>query len=171
MVVSGDPPKPDTGEGNPPSLLKLADGRLCLTYGVRARPYRMQARFSGDQGKTWSEPFVLRDDGAAADVGYPRFDHPARWQAGCRVLLQRSLPTRALYRRHDLGSGQAMNVSRSCQGSWGSDPLTSINFAASRYDAETYDRPLRGRTLAVNQKTEKCSKNCDFFLTSCLMTR
>ncbi len=65
-------PEPDTGEGNPPSLLKLADGRLCLTYGVRARPYRMQARMSGDQGKTWSEPFVLRDDGGAADVGYPR---------------------------------------------------------------------------------------------------
>ena len=33
-------PEPDTGEGNPPSLVRLRDGRLCLTYGVRARPYR-----------------------------------------------------------------------------------------------------------------------------------
>ena len=32
-------PEPDTGEGNPPSLLRLADGRLCLIYGVRADPY------------------------------------------------------------------------------------------------------------------------------------
>jgi hypothetical protein len=64
--------EPDTGEGNPPSLLHLADGRLCLTSGIRIRPYRMQTRFSSDQGKTWTEPFVLRDDGGAADVGYPR---------------------------------------------------------------------------------------------------
>jgi hypothetical protein len=64
--------EPDTGEGNPPSLLLLADGRLCMMTGIRNRPYRMQARFSGDQGKSWSAPFVLRDDGGAADVGYPR---------------------------------------------------------------------------------------------------
>ena len=29
-------------------------------------------RLSGDQGKTWGDPIVLRDDGAAADVGYVR---------------------------------------------------------------------------------------------------
>src|SRR5262249_18404938 len=29
-------PAPDLGEGNPPSLIRLADGRLCLTYGYRA---------------------------------------------------------------------------------------------------------------------------------------
>ena len=28
-------PVPDAGEGNPPHLLQLADGRLCLTYGQR----------------------------------------------------------------------------------------------------------------------------------------
>jgi hypothetical protein len=64
--------EPDTGEGNPPSLLHLADGRLCLTSGIRNRPYRMQARLSGDLGKTWGNPIVLRDDGGAGDVGYPR---------------------------------------------------------------------------------------------------
>ena len=64
--------EPDTGEGNPPSLLRLADGRLCLTSGIRTRPYRIQARLSSDQGKTWSDPIVLRDDGGAADVGYVR---------------------------------------------------------------------------------------------------
>lgn len=64
--------EPDTGEGNPPSLLRLADGRLCLISGIRTRPYRIQARLSSDQGKTWSDPTVLRDDGVAADVGYVR---------------------------------------------------------------------------------------------------
>jgi hypothetical protein len=63
---------PDTGEGNPPHLLKLADGRLCLTYGRRAKPYGMFARLSSDAGKTWSEPIVLRDDGGGRDLGYPR---------------------------------------------------------------------------------------------------
>jgi len=65
-------PEPDTGEGNPPSLLRLGDGRICLTYGRRAVPYGILARLSRDQGKTWGQPIVLRDDGAAADVGYAR---------------------------------------------------------------------------------------------------
>ena len=65
-------PEPDTGEGNPPSLLRLADGRLCLTAGIRVPPYRVQSRFSSDRGKTWSDPIVLRTDAAGSDVGYPR---------------------------------------------------------------------------------------------------
>jgi hypothetical protein len=65
-------PEPDTGEGNPPSLLRLADGRLSLIYGRRALPYGILARLSNDLGKTWSSPIVLRDDGGAADVGYVR---------------------------------------------------------------------------------------------------
>ena len=32
--------EPDTGEGNPPSLLRLADGRLCLIYGYVVGPYQ-----------------------------------------------------------------------------------------------------------------------------------
>ena len=28
-------PAPHLGEGNPPALVKLRDGRLCLAYGVR----------------------------------------------------------------------------------------------------------------------------------------
>ncbi len=31
-------PEPDTGEGNPPSLLRLPDGRLALVYGVPPAP-------------------------------------------------------------------------------------------------------------------------------------
>lgn len=66
-----DPVK-DTGEGNPPALIKLTDGRLCLTYGVRAAPFRMCAKLSADGGKTWQPEIVLRSDGAARDMGYPR---------------------------------------------------------------------------------------------------
>jgi hypothetical protein len=65
-------PVPDTGEGNPPHLIKLADGRLCLTYGRRAKPYGIFARLSDDAGKTWGEPICLRDDGGGRDLGYPR---------------------------------------------------------------------------------------------------
>jgi CubicO group peptidase (beta-lactamase class C family) len=65
-------PVPDTGEGNPASLIRLADGRLCLTYGVRAAPYRMCAKLSGDGGRTWGPEIVLRADGGGRDLGYPR---------------------------------------------------------------------------------------------------
>jgi hypothetical protein len=65
-------PEPDTGEGNPPSLVRLPDGRLCLTYGVRARPFGIRTRFNSDRGQTWSEAFVLRDDGGSNDLGYVR---------------------------------------------------------------------------------------------------
>jgi BNR repeat-like domain len=63
---------PDLGEGNPPVLVRLRDGRVCLIYGVRKPPYRMEARLSGDGGNSWSKPFVLRSDGASRDLGYPR---------------------------------------------------------------------------------------------------
>jgi hypothetical protein len=65
-------PVADTGEGNPPHLIKLADGRLCLTYGRRAQPFGIFARLSDDRGKTWSEPIALRADGGGRDIGYPR---------------------------------------------------------------------------------------------------
>lgn len=65
-------PVPDTGEGNPPHLIKLGDGRLCLTYGRRAEPFGIYARLSNDGGKTWGEPITLRDDGGSRDIGYPR---------------------------------------------------------------------------------------------------
>jgi hypothetical protein len=65
-------PVPDTGEGNPPHLIRLADGRLCLTYGHRAKPFGIFARLSSDEGKTWTGPIYLRDDGGGRDLGYPR---------------------------------------------------------------------------------------------------
>lgn len=67
-------PATDTGarNGNPPSLLKLRDGRLAITYGYRSAPFGIRARLSSDEGKTWSEEIPLRVDGGAWDLGYTR---------------------------------------------------------------------------------------------------
>jgi hypothetical protein len=68
---AGKPVK-ELGEGNPPSLIKLKDGTLCLTYGYRAEPFSICAKLSKDNGKTWGKQIVLRDDGAGRDIGYVR---------------------------------------------------------------------------------------------------
>ena len=66
-------PVPNLAPGsNPPALIRLRDGRLCVTYGVRHAPYRICARLSQDEGRTWGEEIVLRDDGANGDLGYTR---------------------------------------------------------------------------------------------------
>jgi len=65
-------PVPDTGEGNPPSMIRLKDGRVCLTYGYRAAPFGIRAKLSHDGGQKWGDEIILRDDGGGRDVGYPR---------------------------------------------------------------------------------------------------
>ena len=63
---------PDLKIGNPPSMIRLCDGRVCLTYGYRAEPSGIRARLSADGGRTWQQEIILRDDGGGRDVGYPR---------------------------------------------------------------------------------------------------
>ncbi len=58
--------------GNPPHLIRLKDGRYCVTYGHRSKPYAIRAKLSSDKGKTWGPEITLRDDAAAWDIGYPR---------------------------------------------------------------------------------------------------
>jgi len=64
----------DLGErnGNPPSLVRLPDGRLVAAYGVRYDPCGIRARVSRDNGRTWGAELVLRDDGRKWDLGYCR---------------------------------------------------------------------------------------------------
>lgn len=62
----------DTGRGNPPSLVKLRDGRLAVTYGYRAQPYGIRARLSRDGGTTWESERILRSDANDWDLGYTR---------------------------------------------------------------------------------------------------
>ncbi|HEY3291830.1 MAG TPA: sialidase family protein, partial [Anaerolineae bacterium] len=65
-------PVPSLAPSNPPAIVRLLDGRLCLTFGVRAAPYRICARFSPDDGLTWGDELTLRADGANGDLGYTR---------------------------------------------------------------------------------------------------
>lgn len=64
----------DTGDknGNPPGMTRMQDGRLCVSYGYRGAPFGMRARLSLDDGQTWGEEIILRDDGRTWDLGYPR---------------------------------------------------------------------------------------------------
>ena len=58
--------------GNPPSMIRLKDARLCVTYAYRAAPWGIRAKLSSDDGRTWSDEIVLRDDGLNWDLGYAR---------------------------------------------------------------------------------------------------
>jgi hypothetical protein len=53
-------------------MIRLRDGRLCLTYGYRDPPHSICARLSGDEGLTWGGLISLRDGGGNHDLGYPR---------------------------------------------------------------------------------------------------
>lgn len=62
--------------GNPPAMTTTADGRLCVVFGERDKG-TIQATYSEDEGKTWTQPFVLIDefwseDMQMNDLGYPR---------------------------------------------------------------------------------------------------
>jgi hypothetical protein len=61
-----------TRNGNPPSLVKLPDGRLCVTYAFRGVPYSIRARISADNGKTWGKEIILRENVLPPDIGYTR---------------------------------------------------------------------------------------------------
>lgn len=65
-------PVEDCGEGNPPAMIKLRDGRLALTYGVRDLPFRVCVKMSSNGGRSWGPEIALRDDGADRDIGYCR---------------------------------------------------------------------------------------------------
>lgn len=57
--------------GLPSHLLRLRDGTLLMSYGHRRKPLGNQARFSRDEGKTWSEAVIISGDGPSGDLGYP----------------------------------------------------------------------------------------------------
>ena len=57
---------------HPGDLIKLADGRVLLTYGRRTTPYGVLGLVSCDDGQTWDEQnrLLLVADGGT-DLGYP----------------------------------------------------------------------------------------------------
>lgn len=63
-------PRPIGVWGLPSHLIKLKDGRLLMSYSYRRPPRGNHARISEDQGRTWSQPIMLSEDGSG-DLGYP----------------------------------------------------------------------------------------------------
>jgi hypothetical protein len=83
----------EAGNGNPPSLIQLSDGRVCLAYGYRGYPPKgeppdrvkevapdgsatgyipgIRVRLSSNNGKTWGPELILRNNGYR-DIGYPQ---------------------------------------------------------------------------------------------------
>ena len=57
--------------GLPSQLIRLRDNRLLMSYGYRRKPFGNQARFSDDEGTTWSEAYTFSSDGVGGDLGYP----------------------------------------------------------------------------------------------------
>ena len=59
--------------GHPFHPLVLADGRVLLSYGYRKKPYGIRLRVLENAlaDPDRAEEFVVRADGACADVGYP----------------------------------------------------------------------------------------------------
>jgi photosystem II stability/assembly factor-like uncharacterized protein len=67
-------PQQITANGeHPGDLLRVADGRILLSYGERNRPYGVQAMLSSDEGLSWDyqNRLVLVWDGDHKDIGYP----------------------------------------------------------------------------------------------------
>ena len=57
--------------GFPSHLLKLADGRLLMSYGYRKENYGNRCRISSDNGQSWSEPMIISGNAPSYDLGYP----------------------------------------------------------------------------------------------------
>jgi hypothetical protein len=57
---------------HPGHLLRLADGRILLTYGIREPNHQgIGARVSDDEGRTWKAPTRLVELEGTTDGGYP----------------------------------------------------------------------------------------------------
>lgn len=68
---SFSPATPAGWGGYPPHLFVTSKGEVVATYGIREFPMGIRARVSRDNGYTWGEEIVLRDDGLDWDLGYP----------------------------------------------------------------------------------------------------
>jgi hypothetical protein len=64
-------PQERVADGHPPHLVRLSDGTLVMTYGWRHEPFGIRGRISTDHAHSWSDEFVLSEEAATWDVGYP----------------------------------------------------------------------------------------------------
>jgi hypothetical protein len=57
--------------GFPIHCIRMADGRMLIIYGRRKEPFGIRAAVSEDEGESWSEEIVIRDDLPNRNLGYP----------------------------------------------------------------------------------------------------
>ena len=81
----GDTEIKNAFNGNPPALIRLHDGRLCAAYGNRT-DQRIIARYSSDDGMTWSELQVLRS-GFQSTNGFPDLGYVRLFQRADKRLI------------------------------------------------------------------------------------
>ena len=48
----------------------LRDGRILVTFARRKAPFGIGGILSRDDGETWSDEFIIRDDASGPDIGY-----------------------------------------------------------------------------------------------------
>jgi sialidase-1 len=63
--------KVKVADGYPPHLLRLRNDTLLMAYSWRQEPFGIRGRISRDHGHSWSEEFILTQDAADWDLGYP----------------------------------------------------------------------------------------------------
>ncbi|MCP5144555.1 MAG: exo-alpha-sialidase [Gammaproteobacteria bacterium] len=69
--------------GAPGSLIRMSDGRLVVVYGYRLQNYGIRAVVSEDEGLTWGNELIVRDDGGSWDLGYPNAWEVEPGKIGC----------------------------------------------------------------------------------------
>lgn len=90
-------PTPTGWNGMPAHIFVTSKGVVVLTYGRREFPMGIRARISRDNGYTWSEEIILRDDGLDWDLGYPSTAENAR---GELVTVYYMKDKKGLYENH-----------------------------------------------------------------------
>ena len=69
--ITWEKPRPLGTNGAPPHLMCHSSGVIVLTYGRRVAPFGQRALISRDNGETWEDEYILRDDANNWDLGYP----------------------------------------------------------------------------------------------------
>jgi len=64
-------PKSMDISGSPPHLMVHSSGAVICVFGRREVPFGERAIVSRDNGETWSDEYVLCDNGPDGDLGYP----------------------------------------------------------------------------------------------------
>jgi hypothetical protein len=54
-----------------PWPMLLHDGRILVLFARRKQPFGIGGILSDDEGMSWSQQFIIRDDASTPDIGYP----------------------------------------------------------------------------------------------------